>query len=91
VARRVVSGARGEAARVLRALRARAEAARRRAPVSGPDGTRLVLDAAFLVARERAGAFRAEVRQIARRLGPRGYRVTLTGPWPPYNFVGSGR
>jgi hypothetical protein len=90
-ARRLVSGARGEAARVLRALRARAEAARRRGPVAGPDGARLVLDAAFLVPRERGRAFRAEVRRIARRLGPRGYRVTLTGPWPPYNFVGGGR
>jgi hypothetical protein len=90
-ARRVVSGARGEAARVLRALRARAEAARRRAPMASPGGARLILDAAFLVSREHAGSFRAEVRQIVRRLGPRGYRVTLTGPWPPYNFVGSGR
>jgi gas vesicle protein GvpL/GvpF len=69
-------------------LAARARLAQRRSagelPVEhGP----LLLDAAFLVPRARARAFRSEVARAARSLAKRGYGVTLTGPWPPYTFV----
>src|SRR5437899_2842018 len=37
---------------------------------------------------KRAAAFRAAVKSAAATLEPRGFDVTLTGPWPPYNFVG---
>jgi hypothetical protein len=47
----------------------------------------LLLDAAFLVSRSRTAAFRAAVAREARALGPQGYGVTLSGPWPPYSFM----
>jgi hypothetical protein len=47
----------------------------------------LLLDAAFLVARTRAARFRSMVARRAKTLSRDGYRVTLTGPWPPYSFV----
>jgi hypothetical protein len=47
----------------------------------------LLLDAAFLVDRSRSRRFRSVLSREARRLGGDGYRVTLTGPWPPYSFL----
>jgi hypothetical protein len=47
----------------------------------------LLLDAAFLVPRARAGSFRTATARRARALAAHGYAVTLTGPWPPYTFV----
>lgn len=61
--------------------------ARRREPAPGEAGARLLLDAAFLVPSGDGEAFEAEVRRQAGRLGP-SCDVTLTGPWPPYNFIG---
>jgi hypothetical protein len=52
-------------------------------------GSRLLLDAAFLVPRTRERRFRAAVARETRRLAPEGYAVHLSGPWPPYSFVGS--
>jgi len=53
----------------------------------GSDGGPLLLDAAFLVPRARARAFRAQAAREARALAKDGYGLTLTGPWPPYTFV----
>ncbi|HEY7521108.1 MAG TPA: GvpL/GvpF family gas vesicle protein [Methylomirabilota bacterium] len=64
-----------------------ADDARRRAP-DAVDGTRLVLDAAFLVPPRRLAAFKRTARARAAQLARRGYTLTLSGPWPPYNFVG---
>jgi hypothetical protein len=50
-------------------------------------GSRLLLDAAFLVPVRRAGAFRALQRKQARAFRTAGIVVSLTGPWPPYNFI----
>jgi hypothetical protein len=61
--------------------------ARRREPAPGEAGARLLLDAAFLVPSEDGEAFEAEIRRQADRLGP-SCEVILTGPWPPYNFLG---
>ncbi len=47
----------------------------------------LLLDAAFLVPVGRATRFRRLVARNAQALLPNGYRITLTGPWPPYSFV----
>jgi hypothetical protein len=52
-------------------------------------GSRLLLDAAFLVPRARERRFRAAVARETRRLAPEGYAVHLSGPWPPYSFIGS--
>jgi hypothetical protein len=50
-------------------------------------GSRLLLDAAFLVPADRSTAFRATLRQQTRQLSGEGLVVSLTGPWPPYNFI----
>jgi hypothetical protein len=52
-------------------------------------GSRLLLDAAFLVPRTRERRFRAAVARETRRLTPEGYAVHLSGPWPPYSFIES--
>ncbi|MGH7623762.1 MAG: GvpL/GvpF family gas vesicle protein [Gemmatimonadaceae bacterium] len=46
-----------------------------------------ILDAAFLVHRDRGTGFREVVAELARTLEPRGLRIALSGPWPPYHFV----
>ena len=72
----------------LRALSAVATDARRR-EVAGTseDKHRLLMDAAFLVPRQKAVRFRTAVKRHARELARSGYRVQLTGPWPPYSFI----
>ncbi len=52
-------------------------------------GSRLLLDAAFLVPRTREKRFRTAVARQTRRLAPEGYAVHLSGPWPPYSFIES--
>jgi hypothetical protein len=86
--RRVVAEGRREAGRWFRTLARGADAARRRAATGDPPGSRLLLDAAFLVRRDAAPRFRATVSDLRRRLAGKGYTAVLTGPWPPYNFVG---
>jgi hypothetical protein len=69
-------------------LAADASEALRREPAASPEsGGRLLLDAAFLVPRERSADFEAVVGRCAARLFPKACDVTLTGPWPPYNFI----
>jgi hypothetical protein len=80
--------AKSEAARVYRAVSRQATNAVRRTSLErAAPGSRLLLDAAFLVPVTRAASFRAAVRQQARVLGTSGVVVSLTGPWPPYNFI----
>jgi len=89
--RDLAASLRAEVDRAYEELAGRASEARRRAPDAGEAGSRLLLDAAFLVASGDGGegeAFEAEVRRLAERLGERSCEVTLTGPWPPYNFLG---
>ena len=49
--------------------------------------SRVLLDAAFLVRAEEADAFRELLEQQERGLGQSGIVASLTGPWPPYNFI----
>ena len=80
--------AKAEAAGVFRALSREATAARRRtATEQAAPGSRLLLDAAFLVPVRRAAAFRAALRREARAFRTAGIVASLTGPWPPYNFI----
>jgi hypothetical protein len=51
-----------------------------------PIGDKMIMNAAFLVEREREGEFDDMVNKIARRYGKR-LKFKYTGPWPPYNFV----
>jgi len=51
-----------------------------------PIGDKMIMNAAFLVERERESEFDRVVNKIARRYGKR-LKFKYTGPWPPYNFV----
>lgn len=69
-------------------LAAQSERAVRRPLTGPPNQTRpLLLDAAFLVPLARARRFRDVVERQARAFALDGYRLMLTGPWPPYSFV----
>jgi len=70
-----------------RALAAAADDARQRPPLDGAG--RLLLDAAYLVPSGRGRAFRKSVADWEKRLAGDGLALALTGPWPPYHFVGS--
>jgi hypothetical protein len=50
-----------------------------------PIGDKMIMNAAFLVAREKESGFDAKVKQIGARHGSLTFKYT--GPWPPYNFV----
>ncbi len=58
------------------------------APGLAGQPTPMILNAAFLVANERAGEFAAAVADLTAR--HRFVQLTLTGPWPAYSFVGEG-
>jgi Gas vesicle synthesis protein GvpL/GvpF len=51
-----------------------------------PIGDKMILNAAFLIQREREAEFDAAVNEIAKKFGDR-LNFKYTGPWPPYNFV----
>ena len=49
-------------------------------------GDKMIMNAAFLVARDQAEQFDAKVHEIGKQFeGKLSFRYT--GPWPPYNFV----
>jgi hypothetical protein len=81
---------RRDAEAVHRDLSGRASAARRTRPgaAEGAVGARLLLDAAYLVPSRQGARFRAAAARAARDLQARGCVVSLSGPWPPYHFVG---
>jgi gas vesicle protein GvpL/GvpF len=92
VTRGQLTAARREADQLYRAMsREATEARRRKATEQATPGSRLLLDAAFLVPSRRANKFRGSLRQRARTLSGSGLVVSLTGPWPPYNFVDAPR
>ena len=83
---------RAEMDAVFAELAAGASEAVRREPAAPPEtGGRLLLDAAFLVPADRSTEFEVIVERCASRLAPRACDVTLTGPWPPYNFIAETR
>ena len=87
------TGQRGR--RLAPTLRLRRSARRRSKPgviLRLPEGqvrSRLLLDAAFLVATDRVEPFQAAARRLTRDLKGEGFGLELTGPWPPYNFIES--
>jgi len=88
VTRVQITAAKAEADRLYRVMsREASEARRRTATEQATPGSRLLLDAAFLVPVRRAAAFRSALRKQARTLDAAGIVVSLTGPWPPYNFI----
>ena len=88
VNRAQLAEARVEAGRLYKAIsREATEALRRTSLERAAPGSRLLLDAAFLVPAAQAAAFRASLRKHTRALHGSGVAVSLTGPWPPYNFI----
>ena len=81
--------ARAKAGFVFDALASVSVLGRRRGPsaAEAAASSRLLLDATFLVPSRGASAFRAALRRRTRELGEAGIAVSLTGPWPPYDFV----
>jgi hypothetical protein len=86
-ARELLENARDRAAKLFEDLSPKADESRRRAPPPGEIGKRVLLDAAFLLRRAKVKPFQTAVRAQAKKLAALGYQLTLTGPWPPYNFV----
>ena len=86
-AREALARGRGDVDATFESLARAADDARRRPP-DAVDGTRLVLDATFLVTPRRVATFKRAARARAVQLARHGYTLTLSGPWPPYNFVG---
>jgi hypothetical protein len=66
---------------IFDALRPASVASRANKPI----GDRMIMNAAFLVRRDREQAF----DEIVKRIGATNDKLTFkyTGPWPPYNFV----
>jgi len=88
VSRRRLAAARIAATRVYKAIDRQAAASQRRTTLErAAPGSRLLLDAAFLVPVARSGAFRTAIREQARALRGTGIETSLTGPWPAYNFI----
>ncbi len=85
-----VKQARQRIAALYQRLAGWSRAARRRPAGDLPArGGPVLLDAAFLVSRPRAGSFRRLAARESRALARHGYAMTVTGPWPPYSFVGT--
>jgi hypothetical protein len=71
---------------VLTSLGRVAKATRQRPAPDGASSPPL-LDAAFLVPESRKARFRAAAKEAAARCSDAGAELTLTGPWPAYNFI----
>jgi len=50
-----------------------------------PIGDKMILNVAFLVSRDKEGAFDTRVKKIGAKYDKLTFKYT--GPWPPYNFV----
>src|SRR5436309_15049942 len=68
-------------AEIFEALRDVAVASRANKPI----GDKMIMNAAFLVARDKETAFDQRVKEIGARFDKLTFKYT--GPWPPYNFV----
>jgi hypothetical protein len=66
---------------IFQALRDVSVASRSNKPI----GDRMIMNAAFLVARDAEQAFDTRVKDIGQRYDKLTFKYT--GPWPPYNFV----
>ncbi|MCA1817359.1 MAG: GvpL/GvpF family gas vesicle protein [Acidobacteria bacterium] len=67
---------------VYSALRDTAVASRANKPI----GDRMIMNAAFLIERDREPEFDAKVKEVAAKYDTK-LSFKYTGPWPPYNFV----
>jgi len=90
VARAAVHAAAEAAERAFTTLASIARDARRRDDAPEGASTPPLLDAAFLVPTTRRARFKAAVRKLAATQVKTGTKMTLSGPWPSYNFVQDG-
>jgi hypothetical protein len=51
-----------------------------------PIGDKMIMNAAFLIQKDKEAQFDESVNKIAKKYGDR-LNFKYTGPWPPYNFV----
>lgn len=51
-------------------------------------GKELVLNTACLIKKEARGPFKENMRKLFKGFEESGFTGAITGPWPPYNFVG---
>src|SRR5437764_7441692 len=51
-----------------------------------PIGDKMIMNAAFLIQKDKESEFDAAVNAVAQKFGDR-LNFKYTGPWPPYNFV----
>jgi len=56
-------------------------------PQDSSSGPKLLLDVACLLAKPRVKAFCQQLEGLGNELSGRGFRLLLTGPWPPYHFA----
>jgi hypothetical protein len=61
----------------------------RRRATEAPGAVAPLLDAAFLVPTRQRARFQSAAKKLAKNVSQIGAQMTLTGPWPPYNFVRS--
>jgi gas vesicle protein GvpL/GvpF len=87
LARAAAHAAAEAAARAFTTLASIARDARRRDDVPEGASSPPLLDAAFLVPATRRARFKAAVRKLAVTNAKAGGEVTLSGPWPSYNFI----
>jgi len=88
VSRKRLAEARTAANRIYKAIDRQAAASQRRTSLErAAPGSRLLLDAAFLVPVAKSGAFKTAVREQTRALRATGIETSVTGPWPAYNFI----
>jgi hypothetical protein len=77
------------AARAYRSLARHAREVHQRERRQEPGTNPPVLEAAFLVSKTALAKFKLEARRQAAACAAAGTDMTLTGPWPAYNFIGT--
>jgi hypothetical protein len=68
-----------------------AKESRRREDPPAAGATPPLLDAAFLVPRSRRARFTNAAKRAAERCAQAGAQLSLSGPWPAYNFIEDAR
>jgi hypothetical protein len=83
-----MTAARASAAKLFRQMSKEATAAARHTDTEqAAPGSRLLLSAAFLVPVKKSTAFRNALKKQAQPLSGHGLVISLSGPWPAYNFI----
>jgi len=47
----------------------------------------MVLNAFYLIQEDRIEYFKWQIKRLSAEMGPKGFRLEYSGPWPPYNFA----